>query len=1217
LSDAAHGIAVFGNSAPAVSDVTIQNCTSTPVYESISAKAVYTNILFIANAITAVGLRGETIALDSRLAVRNLGGYSNITYYVMNGTITMNSPAVLRIDPGVVVKNQMFSGGFIIHGAMVADGKADSLIVFTSERDDLYGNPADTNGDGSTTTPAVNNWTYIQFTATSDDVVSVMDYCRITYGSYDPGNSWPCLLWYTSAASPVTNCFLSHGSYGIRADGNAAPLIDMNEIRNCTSAPIVMSVQASPDITVSNAYAANGYNALALISETLSQNATIRYRPGVGSPTFAYLPTGTITVASGVTLAIEPQVVLKPTSSFNVFNVNGALNIVGSNATTGRVVFTSRRDDNALYGGDTTPNDASTPQAGDWGSIQFNDQSVDAACIVRNCLFQFGAGGGQDQGVLTTVSASPRFVGNEFFQNVTAMTFKGTSQPTVDTTAVLNCTQLPIVWSLVSDPQFPNPGEITLANNMYTALGILGESVAQDVTTRVRGLGSIDNMPYVPTTTITIAFGAEWTIRPGVVIKLGRYVSDPTGITIVIDGALIADGKPDSLIVFTSMADDAFGGDTMGDGAATSPAPSQWQALQFGSVSDDAATVVDHCRFRYGGLSSWGHLRFTNAGPTISNTYSTGSGSYGTLIEGASSPTFNDCFFDSGGNVPVQMSLVSTPTFNNVQFLGNTYTALGVINESIAQDVLWPIRAVSGRNNMPYLLQAQLTTGLGATVTMQPGVMVKSTGSGSIRVQRAFIAEGRSQPESLIVFTSYRDDFYGGDTNNDGATTVPAASDWNYVWVDGTAIDPDVRFKNVVFRYGGSGSTQGALRCVNSSPSVDSCLIANNTVGISVEGASNPTVNGCSIYGNTQFGINNTGNSFCIDAENNWWGAVSGPNDASAAADLCLLGANAGTGDKVSNNVDYDPWSVGGVQTALLGDVSLNGQVLAYDASLVLQAVALIIVLSPLQQLVADVSGTAGITAFDASLILQYVAGSIPAFPAASSKPGELSPDVLAAQQVVESAKGEFQVELGEAVRDGGTWRMPVRLSGNALAYSAELSLEGEVASRLLGVEMAPQGTLVEHGVRDGAARVVMAATSAMPMGEVLVLRFAAGAESEFTPPALAWARVNENEAGRAPAPAGPALSFLAPPAPNPARSSVSLTLGISAEDAGSPVRIVLYDIAGRAVRVLQDGTLPAGLSELRWDLTRGDGTRLPAGIYFVHARTRSVEATHRIVVVR
>ena len=72
---------------------------------------------------------------------------------------------------------------------------------------------------------------------------------------------------------------------------------------------------------------------------------------------------------------------------------------------------------------------------------------------------------------------------------------------------------------------------------------------------------------------------------------------------------------------------------------------------------------------------------------------------------------------------------------------------------------------------MPYLLQGQLTIGLGATMTMQPGVIVKLAG-GSIFVQRAFLAEGRT--DSLVVFTSYRDDSYGGDTNNDSTYTSPA-----------------------------------------------------------------------------------------------------------------------------------------------------------------------------------------------------------------------------------------------------------------------------------------------------------------------------------------------------------------------------------------------------------------------------------------------------------
>ncbi len=1217
LSDAAHGLAILGTAAPTISDVTIQNCTSTPTFESVSANAVYSNITFIANAITAIGLKGETVAVDSRIPVRSLAGYDNITYYVMKGAITMQSPAILTIDPGIVVKNELVGGGFVIDGGLVADGKPDSLIVFTSVRNDLYGNPADTNGDGSTTTPTTANWGAIHFTATSNDAVSKMNYCRITYGSYLGGNSWPSNLWITSANTPVTNCIIEHGSYGIRIDGNAAPLIDQNSINNCSNAPIVMSAASDPNITVNNSYSTNGYNALALISETLAQDSRLKYRPGVGSPTFAYLPTGTITIGSGVTLSIDPQVVIKPSSSFNVFNVDGALNIVGSNSTTGRVIFTSRRDDNPQYGGDTTPNDANTPQAGDWGSIQFDDTSVDAACVVRNCLFQFGASGGHDQGVLTTVSASPRFAGNEFFQNKTAMTFKANSQPTVDSTAILNCTQLPLVWSLVSDPQFPNPGNITFANNAYAALGILGETVAQDVTTRVRGLDVFDNLPYSPTGTITIDFGAKWTIAPGVVVKLGRPYYDPIGVAININGALVADGKPDSLIVFTSMADDAFGGDTQGDGALTQPAAGNWSGITFSAISNDAATVVDECRIRYAGYAGSGGITFTNSGPTLSNTWVTATSGEGVDIEGASTPTFTNCFFDSSTTVPVQMSLVSNPTFNNVQFLGNTYTALGITAESIAQDVLWPIRSVSGRNNMPYLLQGQLVTGLGATVTIQPGVIIKGTGSAGIRIQRAFIAEGRTQPESLIVFTSYRDDFYGGDTNNDGTATAPAAGNWGSVWVDGTAIDPEVRFKDCVFRYGGSGTTQGVLRAVNSSPSVDSCTFAYNSVGVSVEGASNPTVHGSSIYGNTYYAINNTGNSFCVNAEGNWWGDASGPSDASATADLCGLGANAGSGDIVSNNVDYSPWATSGIQNPLLGDVSLNGQVLAYDASLVLQSTALLITLNPLQELVGDVSGSAGVTAFDASLILQYVAGLIPAFPAASNTAHQAPIDALAAQRVLEQARGEFQVSLGEPVRDGGDWLVPVHVTGMAPVYSIELRMSGATAAGLQSVQTAAGSAFEAHGAGSSVARVAIASAEAMLDGDVATLRFTGG--DDWTAPALAWARVNENEAGptAVPGPAAPAISFIAPPAPNPAGGSVRFTLGISADDAGAPVRIAVYDLAGRVARVLHDGPLPAGIRPFTWNLSGAGGARLAPGIYLIRARTRTQEKTQRLVVVR
>ena len=74
--------------------------------------------------------------------------------------------------------------------------------------------------------------------------------------------------------------------------------------------------------------------------------------------------------------------------------------------------------------------------------------------------------------------------------------------------------------------------------------------------------------------------------------------------------------------------------------------------------------------------------------------------------------------------------------------------------------------------------------------------------------------------------------------------------------------------------------------------------ISNSAVGILVEGADASATGSCNqISGNTA-GVNNT-TSALLNFEKNWWGAATGPS-----------GAGPGTGDSVSTNVDYAPWSI-------------------------------------------------------------------------------------------------------------------------------------------------------------------------------------------------------------------------------------------------------------------------------------------------------------------
>jgi len=79
-------------------------------------------------------------------------------------------------------------------------------------------------------------------------------------------------------------------------------------------------------------------------------------------------------------------------------------------------------------------------------------------------------------------------------------------------------------------------------------------------------------------------------------------------------------------------------------------------------------------------------------------------------------------------------------------------------------------------------------------------------------------------------------------------------------------------------------------------------VITGNTGGIMCESGANATIIGNIIRNNTGFGVNNPDPGVIIDAENNYWGHASGPG-----------GVGPGSGDAVSEYVDFDPWTGGGM----------------------------------------------------------------------------------------------------------------------------------------------------------------------------------------------------------------------------------------------------------------------------------------------------------------
>ena len=93
-----------------------------------------------------------------------------------------------------------------------------------------------------------------------------------------------------------------------------------------------------------------------------------------------------------------------------------------------------------------------------------------------------------------------------------------------------------------------------------------------------------------------------------------------------------------------------------------------------------------------------------------------------------------------------------------------------------------------------------------------------------------------------------------------------------------------------------------------------------------------------------------------------------------------------------------------------------------------------------------------------------------------------------------------------------------------------------------------------------------------------------------------------------------PPRAFLSPPWPNPARHVVRWSYALPRAE---PVRVSVYEVTGRRVRVIADGPCPAGSGEWSWDLRDERGRVVGPGVYLVKARLGARESSHHLLVVR
>jgi pimeloyl-ACP methyl ester carboxylesterase len=251
-------------------------------------------------------------------------------------------------------------------------------------------------------------------------------------------------------------------------------------------------------------------------------------------------------------------------------------------------------------------------------------------------------------------------------------------------------------------------------------------------------------------------------------------------------------------------------------------------------------------------------------------------------------------------------------------------------------DTLLPTNATITENthfvasSSPYIIEDYLNIQAGATLVIDPGVVVKlKSRYGCIGGLGNLIIGSNTGTRTYI--TSYKDDTVGGDSNGDGDTTVPTRDDWTCIgspYGEGGSYT----IENTTIRYGGNYGNVGMVNVYSTS------TISNTTLeefsGSAFRIAAHTTITDSKIQGgrkafrdlpaslivsNTSFeniaqtvlsGRYDSRFTHVIDVRNNWWGKDTGPNVRTDRGPYGSFVGDIGTDQQVldEGQILYSPW---------------------------------------------------------------------------------------------------------------------------------------------------------------------------------------------------------------------------------------------------------------------------------------------------------------------
>jgi len=463
-----------------------------------------------------------------------------------------------------------------------------------------------------------------------------------------------------------------------------------------------------------------------------------------------------------------------------------------------------------------------------------------------------GAFQGQTEITAVTLGANVATVGANAFKGCTGLgTVAINCEPPVLTTigvsafegcAALAAIDLPASVATIGASAFKDCTAIT-AIHLPASLTTIGESVFAGCTS----LAAITGGEGVEVIRTSAFDGTPW------------YAAAPASeFEEVMLGHVLVRMKgevPASYEISTNVwmvANNAFAGvTTLSDLYIGTEVVSLWDRAFAGCTSLGSVTVPSGCRelgdYLFEGCTSLTNVFFRGHAPTndvphvfagtpATLTVRVKEGSRGWIAPGSDSNERparwpNRTFTESGRTQPVPDDLsraLYSPAAGEAMPGDAVYSV--IVDGTITNDTTWAGGTV-------YEVQRDLTIDAGATLTLQPGAIVKFGRGCKLTVVGMLEAQGTSfEP---VVFTSLKDDAHGGDTNGDGARSDPFGGDWRgimvggdyYTYERGWVYAGDVNLAYAKMMYAGAGNETGIIETKTpvSTLTMTGCLVAHSS----------------------------------------------------------------------------------------------------------------------------------------------------------------------------------------------------------------------------------------------------------------------------------------------------------------------------------------------------------------------------------------------------